>query len=335
MAVYTLIKLKNLTPIHMGTGKENYDFSASHLQSDTLTAALAAIRAQLGKKDDLNEFLNSFTVSSAFPYVGNRYFFPKPLGKMDVEVSDADAYAIKKSLKRIEYVEFSLWEKLVRGESLRVSRHQLQNNFLIDNKEDSSFNKPYTAQVNQRVSVPREEGLDAEPFFFEWTYFNQESGMFCLISCTEEIKNEIIALFAELGENGIGTDRNVGGGKFEIEVNNFDIPQIETPNANMLLSLYIPTPEEMYILNLESSRYELIERGGYISGSEDTRFRHLRKKSIYMFNYGSVFQTTNALAGKVVDLRPMWNDTSLHPVYRSGKPFIIPIKYKNYEPHQD
>ena len=30
--------------------------------------------------------------------------------------------------------------------------------------------------------------------------------------------------------------------------------------------------------------------------------------------------------GKVVDLRPDWNDERLHPVFRSGRPFTILIK---------
>lgn len=60
MATYTLVKFKNMTPLHMGTGKENYDFSASALQSDTLSSALTAIRAQMDSRTDAAAFLNSF-----------------------------------------------------------------------------------------------------------------------------------------------------------------------------------------------------------------------------------------------------------------------------------
>lgn len=335
MSIYTLIKLKNLTPVHMGNGKENYDFSASHLQSDTLSAALAATRAQSGKRDNLSDFLDSFTISSAFPYIGNRYFMPKPLGKIEVRVNDADEYSIKKSLKKIEFIKFPLWKDLIQGKTLQINRYQLRGNYLIEAKDENSFLPPYKSQVNQRVSVPRDEKRDTEPFFFEWTYFNQNAGLFCIVCSPEEMKNEIISLFEEMGENGIGTDKNIGGGKFEIETNNWDFPTINNPNASMLLSLYIPTSDEIGNLNLESSKYELILRGGYMAGSEDTKFRHLRKKSIYMFNYGSVFHTTQSFAGKIIDLKPNWNDKNLHPVYRSGKPFIIPIKHNDYESHQD
>lgn len=133
-------------------------------------------------------------------------------------------------------------------------------------------------------------------------------------------------LFERLGENGLGTDRNVGGGKFEIEKAELSIPEVEYADSTLLLSLFIPTEEELPLLNVEHSCYDLLRRGGYMSGSQESDFRHLWKKSVYMFNVGSTFCTTNPLEGKVVDLRPKWNDNRMHPVFRSGKPFVVPIK---------
>ena len=43
-----------------------------------------------------------------------------------------------------------------------------------------------------------------------------------------------------------------------------------------------------------------------------------------MFNVGSVFASTQSIVGKVVDLKPEWNDDKMHPVFRSGKPFVVP-----------
>ena len=130
-----------------------------------------------------------------------------------------------------------------------------------------------------------------------------------------------------LSDNGIGTDRNIGGGKFDVEFIDIDIlPTIQNPTSSMILSMYIPTKDELNSIDLEKSKYDLHLRGGYISGSEFEQFRHLRKKSIYMFGPGSVFATTQPLSGKVVDLRPVWNDDTMHCVYRSGKPFVVPVK---------
>lgn len=316
-----------MTPLHMGTGKENYDFSASDMHSDTLSAALAAIKIQAKGEADLMSFMESFVVSSAFPYIQDRYFLPKPCGKIDVEVFDADEYVVRKRLKKVRFVEIGLWNELVAGRKLTVQNWQLKGDFLLPSDFPSAkFMLPFTSQVSQRVSVPREDGIDAEPFFFEWTYFSADSGLYCLLDAPTDKKEELLRLFGRLGEEGLGTDRNVGGGKFEVETLELTMPDVESPDSSLLLSLFIPTEDELRLLDLERSLYELLQRGGYMSGSQELDFRHLWKKSIYMFNVGSVFHTTVPLKGKVVDLKPDWNDKRMHPVYRSGRPFVVPIK---------
>ena len=323
VATYTIVKFKNLTPLHVGTGKENYDFSASELHSDTLSAAIAAIRAQQGKTDDVKEFLQSFVISSAFPFVGNSLFLPKPQGNLDVSVSDMDEYPSRKKLKKIRYIETSLWNQLAAGNNVVVKSNQLRKEFLLaDNNE---FTQPFKTQVNQRVTIPRDDNQTADPFFFEWKYFSPNAGLYCLLDASEEVKKVTVSLLGTLGEIGLGTDRNVGGGKFEVETSRITLNDLSQANAEMLLSLYIPTEYELSQLNLPNSRYDLVLRRGYMAGSEQDTFKHLRKKSIYMFNVGSVFASTQSIAGKVENLKPEWNDDKMHPVFRSGKPFVVPI----------
>ncbi len=91
-----LIKFRHLTPLHIGNGRENYDFAASSLQSDTISAALAAMKAQTKGCGNLRDFMDSFIISSAFPYIGNRYFLPKPMGRIDLEITDEDEYVARK-----------------------------------------------------------------------------------------------------------------------------------------------------------------------------------------------------------------------------------------------
>ena len=112
----------------------------------------------------------------------------------------------------------------------------------------------------------------------------------------------------------------------EIETESVSLPKVADADSVLLLSLYVPTEGELAKLQLKDSCYDLLSRGGYIAGSSEVDFMHLRKKAIYMFNVGSIFKTTESLEGKVVDLRPEWNDERLHPVFRSGKPFTILIK---------
>jgi CRISPR type III-A-associated RAMP protein Csm4 len=212
---------------------------------------------------------------------------------------------------------------LARGETVRISPAQIKDGFLVDRK--TCFEVPFEPQVSQRVSVPRDE-QDPTPFFFDWTFFRPDAGLYCLTDATGILFEELVSLFQLLGETGIGTDRNVGGGKFEVEADSLSLPDIPDADQLMLLSLYIPTLEELPQLNLTASHYELLLRGGFIAGSQEEDLRHLRKRSIYMFNVGSLFPTTSPITGKVVDLAPEWNDPRMHPVYRSGHPFYLPIK---------
>jgi CRISPR type III-A-associated RAMP protein Csm4 len=326
MLEYNIIKLTHLTPLHIGSGKENhYDFSASDLHSDTLSSALASLRAQQGESEDTEAFLNSFTLSSAFPFWEDTFFLPKLQGKIPVTVAGREEKEYRKQLKNLKYIDAALWNEIVSGNMLTVESSQLQiERFLT--QAGSNFEVPYKSQVNQRVSVPRADSQDTEPFFFNWTYYHEKSGLYCLTDAKGEKYNEIVSLFELLSETGIGTDRNVGGGKFKVECGTMCLPCIKDANYTLLLSLYIPKEEEITRLNLHASRYELLLRGGYLSGSREEIFRHLRKRSIYMFNVGSLFPTTTRLEGKIVDLKPDWNDDRMHPVYRSGRPFCLPVK---------
>lgn len=330
MLKYKVIKLKNLTPLHIGTGKENYDFSSGSLHSDTLSSALAAIRANNGKSEDVESFLNSFSISSAFPFYENRFFMPKMQGNIPITIDGEEEHLMRKQLKKIKFIELDIWNDISSGVHKKVSKNQIQGDFLIgmNNQDFAITSKSY---VSQRAAVSRDGTVETVPFFFEWRYFDPKGGLFCLLNCDEIVFEEILKLFEQLGETGLGTDRNVGGGKFEVEESDISLPTIDKPNHMMLLSLFIPQEEELEKLHLNKSKYDILLRGGFMAGSTDEGLRHLRKESIYMFNVGSVFNTINQLMGKVVDLQPKWNDERMHPVFRSGKPFYLPVKIANYE----
>lgn len=319
--------MMHMSPMHIGLGRDSYDVSAGILHSDTLTAALASVRALRGKEDNLFHFLDSFALSTAFPYSCDTYFMPKPIGKLPVTVRSMEESEYRKRLKKIEYVSFPLWNQLVLGQAVEVESDQIHGPYLLE-KPTVTFLAPMTSQTRQRVSVPRADNQNATPFAFEWTFFNQDCGLYCFLKTdSDEIGDEVIDLFSELGEHGVGCDRNVGGGHFTIDSSQtMSIPDIAEPNAVMLLSTFIPKSEELQKLNVSESRYLLLQRGGYISGATVDDLCHLRKNIIYMFTSGSLFNSTHPISGKVVDLRPSWNDGNLHPIYRSGKAITINIK---------
>lgn len=325
MPKYKIIKLKNLTPLHIGTGKENYDFSATELQSDTLSGALAALRVQNGNATDVFGFLNSFRLSSAFPFNGNRFFLPKMQGKIPIVDDRTD---IRKKLKKIRFIEKDVWCQMIQGKKINVADIQLNGEYLTLSEEFDAFHKRV---VQQRVSIPRDGNGKTDPFFFEWNFFHPKSGLYVLVDSDKAIFKDIVDLFKQLGDVGLGTDKNIGGGKFDVEIDELRLPDVTDADHTMLLSLYIPTESEFSMLNIRESKFNLLKRGGFIAGSSEEALKHIRKKSIYMFTVGTVFPTVSPLQGKVVDLKPDWNDDRMHSVYKSGKPFSLHVKVKDYE----
>lgn len=336
MATYNIIKMKSFSPFHVGTGKENYDFSAAELHSDTLSAGLAAIAIQQNKieENEVENFIDSFKISSAFPFWKDWFFLPKLQSHTNITIAGKEEFEYRKKLKKITFIESQLWNKLIQGEKIEVEENQVITPFLlpieidklsIEIDEPKKF-KVIKSLVHQRVTIPHDRTKNPEPFFFEWKYFRQDAGLYAIVDVGDDKFDFIFELFKDLGEYGIGTDKSVGGGKFEVEKGKITIDDITDFNAQVLLSLYIPTEEELDALRPSEANYSLLLRGGYMSGSNQEKFRHLRKKSVYMFNVGSTFPITQELKGTIVNLAPEWNDPAIHPVYRSGKPIVIRIK---------
>ena len=147
-----IVKFKNLSPLHIGTGKENYDFSASVLQSDVISSALASIYATHVDSSGVEKFLNSFIISSAFPYyednqVETHYFLPSPASKLNMKVENEEEKDFRKELKKLKYIESDIWKSLVDGTQITVERKQLQGAFLVS-KNSTNFHKPFVSQVN-------------------------------------------------------------------------------------------------------------------------------------------------------------------------------------------
>lgn len=327
MAKLKVFRLHFRTPLHIGLGRSAYDSSSSDLHSDTISAALAAIKAQHGaSSEELRCFLDSFAMSSAFPYEGKMYFLPRPLTADRITVDGSDGAEFRKLLKSVRYIESSVWKGFVEESIPSISSTQIHDGYLTP-LGYSDFVSPYKKQVMQRVSVSRSGEDDAAPFFFEWCFFNasKDCGLYIIVDAKDDVLVEVESLLKELGETGIGTDKTVGGGQFDVTSDIIDLPT-DGGDALLSLSLYIPSEKEQAAIDLKDSCYNLIQRGGFMAGSSDYTLRHLWKKSIYMYEEGSVFITDSKLEGIIADLQPEWNSKVMHPVFRSGKALFIPVK---------
>lgn len=327
MAKYKIFKLHFRTPLHIGLGRSAYDSSSSILHSDTISSALAAIKAQHGaSSEEILSFMGSFVVSSAFPFMEEMYFLPRPFLANRIIIDDNDSADNRKLLKSVQYIELSVWKDFVNGSTPSIRSSQIHGEYVIP-LDCEYFVTPLQKQEIVRLSVNRSNEKSGNPFYFEWSYFNSanDCGLYFIVEAGNNVMNELEMFLRELGETGIGTDKTVGGGQFDISTDCIELPTVES-DAWLSLSLYLPSLEEQETICMEDSYYNISLRGGFIAGSTIYEFRHLWKKSVYMYEEGSVFSLKTRPDGVIIDLRPEWNAKEMHPVFRSGKALFIPVK---------
>lgn len=323
MAIYKIAKLIFTSPLHIGKGLgDHYDSADNMLHSDTISGAIASAFCHIDNSSELLSFMEGYRVSSAFPFVNKSFFIPKPQIRLNIEFNGGNSYVQNKRLKKVEYIDYSLFSKIAAGESIIAEDEQFSKNgkFLFSGNAASV---PYKDEVIQRVVVPRLGG-DATPFYFERRFFSTGSGLYFIYDVSKELESKFKTVIHWLGTTGFGTDKSVGNGLFSAEFSEIEIAESKNAGRLMTLSLLCPKKEELNKEMLSKSNYALVQRGGFIAGTTVNEFRHLRKKSIYMFTEGSLF-CSDQLSGKIENVRPDWNDKLLHPVYKDGRVFTIPV----------
>jgi CRISPR-associated protein Csm4 len=324
MVKYKIVKLYFQSPLHIGRGLgEAYDTAEKTMHSDTISGALTSVFCSIKRECNALEFMSKYNVSSAFPFMGNTCFLPKPLVKVNIGMQDEDEYQQKKKLKKIEYIETSIWLELISGKEVVIKKEQLSENgkFLFAHKAPDTL--PYKDDLQQRVSVPRDGG-ESKPYFLDRRFFEKSAGLYFFLKTDVDTEQAICEVLNSLGTTGLGTDKSVGNGQFKFEIVDIELQLPDVVNKIMVLSLVCPRKDELTAEILQNSAYQLTQRGGFIAGTNNNQFRHLRKKSVYMFVEGSVF-STNQLIGKIENVRPAWNDSELHPVFRDGRAFCLPV----------
>lgn len=323
---FDCIKLHFKAPLHLSKGKDHFDQSAQSLHSDTLASALFSAAIRLGAtEDEISEMLDSVRLSSAFPFWKDEYFFPRLKSRVPFEITDIALEKQGKPFKKIQYLGKSWFEKYLNGEDAAISSvEHLKNPTLLSEKNPINLVK---SVVSQRVNISPEGSEAPVPYYSERLFFGPESGYFVLAQWEKlEKKSLFQQAFRMLGDLGIGTDRSVGNGFFEPEFSTLSLRLPINARYQSNLGLYLPKEGELTQNDLENSSWALQKRGGFIAGASNTTHMTLRKRSVYMFETGSVFPC-KMLTGKRVNLKPNWGDLQ-HPVWREGRPIFIPINLK-------
>jgi CRISPR type III-A-associated RAMP protein Csm4 len=326
---FQVFRLHFQGPVHFSRGREDFDDSLTVFKSDSLKSALFVSALRVFGPELANEaFFRGFRVSSAFPFFEDELFFPRPNCRIP-KISGIPDDRQGKPLKRIQYFGQGAFERLIGGDVSPIEESQLMGGglFVSDRRTNMGDRAVYQRNVRQRVTVPAPgEAADPVPFYFEQLYFGSGCGLWFMLEGESTTAHQVERVLVELGQSGIGTDRSVGHGQFEVEGPlplSLRVP--DRPSHQVALSMFCPEPEFVEGDCLPRSSYRIEKRGGWLANPANMGNTGLRKRSVYMFSEGSVFPIDRSAMGKVVDLRPETPPGAVdHPVWRDGRPILIP-----------
>ena len=329
MATFKIYKLHFTAPLHIGDKRDDEGVSLKTIQSDTLIAALTAVLAKVGHHVPSDGDLG-FTVSSLFPYYqqgekdATTFFMPMPLQCRLADLADVGK---AKMVKRIRWVDTALYSSILAGENLFDGKcdyfGNIHGEYLSAKPVPDRF---IQSEMCQRVKLEDRTGKhDALPYYVDRITFADNAGFYFLAAGDTKLLNKAISILAQ---EGIGTDRNVGYGFFDVTTEELTIDTPADANHVVSLSLLIPASKKQLdeLFDSDEIAYELIRRGGWITSAPH---HQLRKNAIYGFLPGSVFgKPASDVCGTIVDLAPaiVKNSSTAHPVWRDGRAIMLPIK---------
>ena len=330
MEDYTVYRLRFKTQLHLGrptgaaqTGSLGLEKTETYISADTLFSAICQTWTTFYDAADLTDFLKPyteengtlpFTLTSAFPYADDVYFFPKPMIYKST---------LKKS-KRVQFVSRSLFENIITGNPPEFDEDNLVNSENVwispDEKAQLKSYEIWKTTTRPRVTIGA-QNAGSEIWHVQTVQFNTDYGLwFGAKFDSDETKHKIETLLHVLGDNGIGGERNAGYGQFEFDTTTLEIPNAKDRDQFMTLSPICPKSTDQLDLLLKGNvAYALTPSSGWVSAPGTVA----RRKQINMFAEGSVLNSSDEPVGRLVDLRP---DGFTHPVYRYGYAWQVSIK---------
>ena len=245
-----------------------------------------------------------------------------------------------KSFNKVKYFSESLFTRLIKGEKLNQFYQEyleekskiIQNDILLTSEE---FNQiPRKKILELRISVRNKiDRLSfatvpgGEVYYEREIYFDCEIFYLYFFLLTEDI-NFFIPIFRWLSDTGIGGDRTVGRGHYDIlekEIKEFSLPNVNNSNIFISLSKYLPADNEIDWQS-EKNYYQLIPCQPRL----DTMFfkgGEFIKKRITYLKEGSILQATQKKEyyGRLYPSAKFQNYT----IYQCG--FTIPVFIKMEE----
>ena len=313
-------RLRFKAPFHVDSrGNDSYECAETFIRSDTLSAAMLSIWALLEPGGIAGRAKTPpFRLSSAFPFVGDILFLPRPVDSLAVSLDPARLRDNKK-LKKIQWLSVGLWKAVAAGFKLDDAQAiNVLGTLATLKTEIVPYEKPWAVEERPRLAMDRATNSHAEELLFHFSrvWLHPMAGLYFLASFDNgQAQANFEAALSLLSDEGIGADRSNGNGWFAFErFTSLGLKEANT-GKSMALSLVNPDPADCRHGWLDGAAYKLVSRGGWVGGTG------LRKRRLRMFAEGSVFQ--GPLQGRVVDVTP---DDAPHPVYRDGRGFFVALE---------
>ena len=297
-----MVKLTFLAPVHFGDGR----LSDSEYTCDaaTLFSALFIEALKAGCADELLAAAKSgdFSISDAFPYIGERLYVPKPMASVaerSVRAAETGDSRARKANKALKFIPADKLADFLDGSFDFVNELERFNNGV-------SF-------LRTKVNLTRETSDDAEPYHVGGYRFAPACGVYFLFDGAYDVR----PLLEQLSYSGLGGKRSSGYGRFTFEIcEGFPLRLTEGSGVGkrtMLLSSALPRQDELTDALLEGAKYHLVRKGGFVQSANHAPTPR-KKRSMWLFAPGSVFE--RCFEGDVFDV----NATSgAHPVYRYAR----------------
>ena len=345
MTVWKLVKLDfDNNPVHFGELGIGMEEISERIHSDTLFSAWMSAYARIyaDQIDGLfDRFLKTasppFQVSSTFVYGGEKdpdtYYLPTLLERPH-NYPREDLH-FTKSFRKLKYLPRSIWQRWYQGTGFtKQDEDELQSETgELATAGTFAYSKIFKNQTLPKVAVDR---IHHGTNFYQtsFTYF-KDGGLYFLFYMPkqdDELLAELQSALYFLGDEGIGGERSSGAGRFTPTWSDLDTTWHSIVDAPLqephhaLISLFWDTPDICYQhIKPETARYQLQERGGWISARSG---RQLRRKSVRMFAEGSVFPSQPQ--GKLATVTPEeLEHKKHHPIYRSGVSLSLPVAIKS------
>ena len=324
-----------------GLGQEKTSLT---MPSDSLFAALVARLVALEGKQAVERFTAPFcsgdppfVLSSTFPFAGQVRFFPPPVRSGQGGSSATSA----KQLKKVKFVSEDLFRQLLAGAALvelYPAAAALQNGAVLVSQAELTKLPPairqqgkpvWANEIRPRVTLGR-AAQNSTAFATGRVSYAPGCGMWFGVRWlrSEAGLPELLAtVLRELGDAGLGAERNAGFGACQIEpAGELELPQA-TGKPWLNLSRYLPRPDELSALKDPRAAYTLVNVGGWL---DSPVLRGQRRRPVNLITAGSVLGPLERQApGQVVDVRPSYAadpDPLKHPVLRCGLALAVGIE---------